>query len=247
MGMSGNLRHWGEPFLTELERDLDVIAYDHRGTGRSSRVTAPFSIADLADDAATLLDALELESAHVVGISMGGMVAQELVLRHPGRVRTLGLGCTYAGGEGSALAEPGVVQMLTESMLSGDRELAIRTGWEVNVSAAYASDPDRYAAFVEVARERPTAVAVIMAQMHAIASHDTSARLSEIETPTLVVHGTADRMIPVANAELIARGIPGARLEILDGVGHLFFWELPERSAQLVRELTGAGQASRLQ
>src|SRR6266513_2934017 len=77
-GMSGSHLAWGEPFLTNLERDFDVVAYDHRGVGHSSRVTDPFSITDLADDAAALLDALGWGSAHVVGISMGGMVAQEL-------------------------------------------------------------------------------------------------------------------------------------------------------------------------
>src|SRR4051794_30472147 len=86
-GMSGNHLSWGEPFLRELERDFDVVAYDHRGVGRSSRVTDPFTIVDLAEDAAALLDTLGWETAHVLGISMGGMVAQELALRHPQRIR----------------------------------------------------------------------------------------------------------------------------------------------------------------
>ena len=107
-GMSGNHLAWGEPFLGDLERDFDLVAYDHRGVGHSSAVTDPFSINDMADDAAALIDALGWESAHVVGISMGGMVAQELALRHPDRIRTLTLGCTYCGGEGAALAvQPG--------------------------------------------------------------------------------------------------------------------------------------------
>ena len=98
MGMSGTALHWGEPFLAELRRDFEVIAYDHRGVGQSSRLEGPLSIAGLAEDAAALLEALELGSAHVLGISMGGMVAQELVLAHPERVRTLTLGCTYCCG-----------------------------------------------------------------------------------------------------------------------------------------------------
>src|SRR5258705_9934333 len=97
-GMSGTHLAWGETFLGELERDFDVIAYDHRGVGRSAPVSAPFSTADLAEDAAGLLDALAIEDAHVLGISMGGMVAPELTLRHPARVRTLALGCPHPRG-----------------------------------------------------------------------------------------------------------------------------------------------------
>src|SRR3954454_2143417 len=126
-GMSGTHLSWGEPFVADLEREFAVVAYDHRGIGRSDPVSAPFSIADLADDAAGLLDALGWDTAHVLGISMGGMVAQELILRHPERVRTLALGCTYCGGPGSQLAGPEVFQALQSSMLSGDRELALRT------------------------------------------------------------------------------------------------------------------------
>src|SRR5437868_7018373 len=121
MGMSGTALHWGEPFLRELRRDFDVITYDHRGVGASSRLEGPVTIRQLADDAAELLSALELGSVHVLGVSMGGMIAQELALAHPERVRTLALGCTYCGGPGSALTSERVIQRLGDAMLSGDR------------------------------------------------------------------------------------------------------------------------------
>src|ERR1700677_648681 len=119
MGMSGTSLSWGEPFLEELRRDFDVIAYDHRGVGASSRLQGPLTIRQMAADAAGLLDALELGSAHVLGISMGGMVAQELALAAPERIRTLTLGCTYCGGEGSSLAAPAALQRLTEARMAG--------------------------------------------------------------------------------------------------------------------------------
>jgi len=236
MGMSGTHLSWGEPFPEALRGHFEVVIYDHRGMGRSARTEPPFTIADLADDAAALLDELGWESAHVCGISMGGMVAQELVLRHPDRVRTLTLGCTYAGGAGATLTSPDVGMRLFESMQSGDRERALRVGWEVNVSERFASDEEQFAEFRRRALEVPANVPTIMAQMQAIMPHDTSARLNEISVPTLVIHGTEDQMLSSRNGEAIARAIPGARLELLDGVGHLFFWEEPERSAMLVRE-----------
>jgi pimeloyl-ACP methyl ester carboxylesterase len=235
MGMSGTSLHWGEPFLELLRRDFDVIAYDHRGVGASSRLDGPITIRQLADDAVGLLEALAIDSAHVVGISMGGMIAQELALAHPERVRTLTLGCTYCGGEGSILASPEVLQRLTEAMMSGDRERALRTGFEVNVSATMAADEEAYAAFLEIGRRRAVAVPVVMAQMQACIAHDTNARLSELAMPTLVLHGTDDQLLPLENGRLIASRVPGSQLEVFDDVGHLFFWERPERSAELVR------------
>ncbi len=236
MGMSGTALHWGEPFLEPLRREFDVIAYDHRGVGASSRLDGPVTIVEMAEDAAGLLDALGLGSAHVMGISMGGMIAQELALAHPGLVRTLTLGCTYCGGEGSSLTEPEVMQPLVEAMLSGDRERALRAGFEVNVSAEMAKDDELYGRYVAIAAQRAVAVPVVMAQLQACVAHDTNARLPALTMPTLIVHGTDDQLLPVGNGRLIASRIPGSSLEILDGVGHLFFWEQPDRSAELVRE-----------
>jgi 3-oxoadipate enol-lactonase len=236
MGMSGTALHWGEPFLQALRESFEVIVYDHRGVGASSRLSGPVTIAQMADDAAGLLDALEIDSAHVLGISMGGMIAQELTLAHPERVRTLTLGCTYCGGEGSALAAREVMQRLGEAMMSGDRERALRAGFEINLSAAAAAEEETWRTFLEISARRAVAVSVVMAQLQACTSHDTNLRLARLQMPTLVIHGTEDQLLPVANGHLIASLIPGARLEIFDGVGHLFFWERPRSSAELIAE-----------
>jgi pimeloyl-ACP methyl ester carboxylesterase len=235
MGMSGTFDHWDADFLADLRRDFETIVYDHRGVGASSRLEGPVTIARLAEDAAGLLAALELESAHVLGISMGGMVAQELALNYPERIRALALGCTYCGGEGSAVASEDVMRRLAEGMMSGDRERALRTGWEVNVSPEFAANDEAYARFREIGMRRAVPVEVIMEQMRAITEHDTSARLPEIALPTLIIHGTLDQMLPVQNGRMIAGLIPDSQLEIFEGIGHLFFWEQPERAAELVR------------
>ena len=244
MGMSGTHLSWGEPFLSALERDFAVTAYDHRGIGKSGPLEGPFTIADLAEDADALLDRLGLESAHVLGISMGGMVAQQLALRHPERIRTLALGCTYAGGEGSSLTAPQTFERLSESWQTRDRDQILRTTWEINVSERFAADDSAYEAFRTAALELPVPMDVIMAQLQAIAQHDTSGQLREIEAPTLVIHGDEDQMLGVANGRRIADLIPGSRLEVLEGVGHLFWVEQPDRSAQLVREHALAGARS---
>ena len=120
--------------------------------------------------------------------------------------------------------------------MSGDRERALRAGWEVNVSPAVAADEDALGALPgRSPSARSSPCAVVMAQMQACTAHDTNARLAALQMPTLVIHGTADQMLPVENGRLIASLIAGSRLEILDGVGHLFFWEQPERSAELIR------------
>jgi pimeloyl-ACP methyl ester carboxylesterase len=235
-GLSGNHLHWGDPFLSLLDERFESVAYDHRSIGRSDPSPGPFTIADLADDAAALLAGLGLDSAHVLGISMGGMVAQELALRHPGRVRTLTLGCTYAGGPGSVLTDPQVVQRLAGLFMAGRVGEAMKLGFAYNVSARFAADPANLETFKRIAAELPVGLDVLFAQLQAVQGHDASARLAGIEAPTLVVHGSDDQILPVANAHAIAERIPGARLEILDGVGHLFWWERPERSAQLVAE-----------
>jgi 3-oxoadipate enol-lactonase len=236
MGMSGTSLHWGEPFLELLRADFDVIAYDHRGVGASTPLDGHVTIRQMADDASGLLGALELDDAHVLGISMGGMIAQELALGDPQRVRTLTLGCTYCGGEGSALASQAVMSKLAAAMASGDRERALRAGWEINVSQTMAADDQAYAKFGEIGMRRAVAVPVIMEQLQACAAHDTNARLSQLAMPTLVIHGSEDQLLPVQNGRLIATRIPGARLEIFDDIGHMFVWERPERAAELVRE-----------
>jgi len=237
-GMSGTAASWGTPFLRALEADFDVVAYDHRGIGRSAPWRTPFTIGDLAEDARALLDHLDWDRAHVLGMSMGGMVAQELALRHPGRVETLALGCTYCGGEGAALAGPEVLAMFRQAAggaraggPAGSAE-APGAGAEglLGTLAAHLSS----GTLARMALAVPAPLGAILLQLQAVGGHDTSARLPGLAVPTLVLHGTRDPVLPAANGELIARLVPGARLELLDGAGHLFWLEQPVRTAALV-------------
>ena len=234
-GMAATHLAWGDRFLPELGQSFECVAFDNRGMGRSGRAELPFTIVDLAGDVAGLLDALEIERAHVLGISLGGMVAQELALAHPERIHSLTLGATYCGGPKGQLPGPEVAQSLGAALASGDRERVYRAMWEAMLSPTFRAEEARFAEFREMAGALPAPRAVILEQIRAGGLHDTSDRLGGISAPTLVVHGTADRIFSAENGRQIAASIP-ARLELLEGVGHLFWWEQPERSTELVRE-----------
>ena len=246
-GMSGTQASWGEPFLRRLERLFDVVAYDHRGIGRSAPLRTPFTIVDLAQDARALLDHLGWERAHVLGISMGGMVAQELALEHPGRLHTLALGCTYCGGDQAALAGPEILAMFRQASGGGaagpgGAAPTPPPGGEglLGTLAAHLSS----GTLARMALAVPAPLGAILLQLQAVGGHDTSARLPGLRVPTLVLHGTRDPVLPAANGELIARLVPDARLELLDGAGHLFWLEQPGRTVELLREHARGSQAT---
>jgi 3-oxoadipate enol-lactonase len=235
-GMSATRMAWGRPFLDQLERSFDCIAFDNRGMGNSGHAELPFTTADLAADTVGLLDALDLDTAHVVGISMGGMIAQELALAHPERIRTLTIGASYCGGPEGTLMAPEDLQMLGTAYASGEREQVFRAMWEINLSPDFRAEDSRFAAFAEMGSALPAPQPVVLQQMRACAAHDTHERLGQISLPTLVIHGDVDRLLGYDNGREIASLIPSARLETLTGVGHMFWWEQPERCAELIRE-----------
>jgi 3-oxoadipate enol-lactonase len=241
-GMAGHHQLWGEPLLTRLTGDYDVVAYDHRGIGESTDVPGEFTIRDLADDAVALLDVLDWPSAHVMGISLGGMVAQELALTRRNRVRTLTVGCSYAGGAGSTLEAPGPMSMF-EAMNTGDIEIAIRAAYAANLSPTYRADESHYEPFMAAALAVRVPTAIVRRQAQAAFTHDTSARLPELDIPTLVLHGTADQMLLPSNGEQIARLIPGAHLRLFSDVGHLFWWERTDETVQLMRNVMSTDAA----
>jgi pimeloyl-ACP methyl ester carboxylesterase len=238
-GMSGTHGHWGVPFVERLlAAGRRIVSVNHVGVAGSSRSREQFSIVDLADAQAAALDALGVEGpVDVFGISMGGMAAQELALRHPGRVRSLVLGCTTAGASSATWTSQADMEGLVAALQSRDAAKALRASWEINVSAAFAAErPDRYEEFVEATQRDRVSLRVISEQMQAINGHDTLGRLGRIAVPTTVAHGTEDRMLPYPNGLAVADAVPGAHLETFEGAGHLFFWEDPERAARVALE-----------
>ena len=242
-GLGGTHDHWGSALVDQLLADgRAVIGIDHRGVYGTARPEPGYSIADLADDQAAVLTALEIdEPIDVFGISMGGMIAQELVLRHPETVRTLALGCTTAGGPLMTPPANEDIGALFEAQQSGDAQRAFRAGYEINLSPRQWDNQAMWDEFKAGTELSPVPLKVIMSQMQAIGGHNTGDRLGEIKVPTLVMHGTLDRMLPYPNGDEVASRIPGAQFETFEDDAHLFFWENPARVAELLEQLSARG------
>lgn len=235
-GLGGHSAHWGTRFPELLAERLELIAFDHLGTGRSGWLESALSIRGMADDGAALLAELEVDRAHVLGLSMGGMVAQALALAHPERVGRLVLMSTSPSASRGVMMPPATLEALSSAWTSGDPERALRTAFEVNVSAEYAARGDALEEWRPIAADHPVSLEVLGAQIAAIRDHDALDDLAQLEPPTLVVHGTDDQVLPVGNADLIAEAVPRARLERFEGIGHLLYLEQPDRAAELVIE-----------
>jgi pimeloyl-ACP methyl ester carboxylesterase len=237
-GMATHSGYWPEAFLRALEPAVAPVLLDHRGSGGSARDGEPFAVADLARDALGALDALGVQRAGVLGFSLGGMVAQELALAAPERVVALVLVGTSPGGPQAAGVQGSALDPLLDAMRAHDGERAIRAGWEANVGPALAGDEAAFARWVATTTERPFPLPTLRAQRAAAGEHDAAARLRALAgVPTVVVHGTEDRLVPAADGTLLAELVPGAGLELVEGAGHLVFWEQPEHVAGLVREV----------
>jgi 3-oxoadipate enol-lactonase len=225
---------WGwEPLIGPLSRSFRVIAFDNRGIGDSDTPPGPYDIATLAADATAVLDAAGVDRAHVMGASLGGMIAQGLALTYPERVDRLVLACTTPGGE-HAFPLPAA----TQALIAGASALPPEEATRRFVHNALGDDRPDHADLVAelVARRmaRPQSPEGWRSQAAAALGHDAWAGLPRIAAPTLIVHGTADKVVDPRNADLLAGRICGARVEMLDGLGHLFFWEEPDRVAARV-------------
>ena len=216
-----------------LSKRFRVVVMDNRGVGRTEVTDRSFSIEDMADDVAAVLVAAGETSAHVFGASLGGVIAQELALRHPRLVRSLTLGCTGPGGA-DAVASEAVVH----GFLRMRADMTPREAADASVPLVYADDtsPAEIAEDIDVRMTIPTSRAGYAAQLSAVLRYQGSLRrLGAVRAPTLVLHGTADRLIPPANATLLAQAIPDARLHWLEGAGHIF---TTDRTAQTLEVVT---------
>ena len=225
-GLGVDHRGWGA-VTRPLASRFRCISFDNRDVGRSAQVTADYDVIDMMRDALGLLDALDIARAHIVGVSMGGVIAQEIAIREPDRVRNLALITTYTSGDprGRAIFES---QALLRRTLP--REGYCRaTFWSV-----YSHQDYRREGFIEDMIARTAGNDLWQPQdayerhVRAVLTADTESRLSKIAAPTLILAGAEDILTPMRFSSLLAGDIPNARLEVVEGAGHGMIWSHPD-------------------
>ena len=216
-----------------------VLTFDQRGSGLSGKPDMPYSIAMLADDTAALMDHLKITRAHIIGVSMGGMIAQEFALRHPQKVRSLVLGCTTPGG-------PNSIRMGGDALTSAysTRPMTAEERGKALAEAAFtkgylAQHPEIIASMIESRRSRPIDNSAFPHRMKAAQEHNTYDRLGEIRSPTLVITGKDDALISWENSRILAERIKGAEQVILEPAGHCFWMEKPKESHDAIAGFVG--------
>jgi 3-oxoadipate enol-lactonase len=209
-----------------------VLTFDNRGVGRTGVPLGPYPVSAMAADAAAVLDAAGVDSAHVVGLSMGGLIAQELALEDAGRVRTLVLAATHRGIPHLEQPEPTVLEAMTSAgeLPPPERDAALATLLYARQTPRIEIDRDF------AARRYPTDPAGYRNQLTGVLAWERAAELARIKVPTLVLHGTADRIVPPSNGAALAAAIPSARLHLLEGAGHALFTDREESAATAVTD-----------
>lgn len=238
-GLAYDRHGWG-PLPHLLAEESRVVLFDNRGVGESDVPEGPYSVAQLAADAVAVLDAAGVERAHVLGVSLGGFVAQEIALTYPRRVRRLVLGSTSPGGTGAyPMPEKGTKAF--ELFPTMEREAGLRLMVETALGEHGVRErPELLEEIYAYRLEHAPTLAGWYAQAVAGATFDAYDRVSSISAPTLVFHGRADDVVDPRNSELLARLIPDSQLHLVPDRGHLLVWEEAEALAPVVRGFLGA-------
>jgi 3-oxoadipate enol-lactonase len=229
LGYTSDMWHRTRPALAQHFR---TIAFDNRGVGRSDVPPGPYSIATMASDAAAVLDAAGIPRAHVFGVSMGGMTAQEFALQYPAKTHSLILGCTSPGGPSAVRAESKVIDVLFA------RGMTPEQARDAVLPYIYAAATPREKIDEDIRVRQPwfPTPAGYLAQLQAILAWESYSRIARIIAPTLVIHGKSDALVPPGNGELIAKRIPGSKLVLLEHASHLFLTDQPEEANRQILE-----------
>jgi pimeloyl-ACP methyl ester carboxylesterase len=238
--------------VPDFSQRYRTIVFDNRGVGRSDKPTTAYTIHEMADDAAALLDHLKIERAHVVGLSMGGMIAQELVLRHPRRVRGLVLAATFPEPDAATEEQRTVLFTQMGGTITETGEMRIDfTAMNPMMFFQHLLPLVFNPSFIQTelpklmqlfsgALQYGFSIEAILGQLQAVMAHKATDRLAHITAPTLVLTGDADRLIAPANSDVLAQTIPGAKLVTIPGGSHAFNIEMPDLFNRTVLDFLAA-------
>jgi 3-oxoadipate enol-lactonase len=221
MGLSFSLRDWGKKFTDLLAQHYQLILFDNRDAGLTSQSTRPYSIADMADDVAGLLDGLKIPKVHVFGVSMGGAIALQFALKYPDKIDKLILGCTMAGG---SCSQPGDIS----GVMSGNLAELLFTPTFIQ------NHQQELAEFFAATTPFHSQDEALQRQIQAFATHDTCDTLVDLKALTLILTGDKDIAIPRSNSDLLAAKISNVKLEIIADAAHGFSYSHPEIAADLI-------------
>ena len=269
MGLGGPMNWWDPELCTMLaEAGFHVVRYDNRDTGRSSRLAGrvtrrqlvrsflgrggppPYTLSDMAGDAFGLMDHLGWERAHIVGVSMGGMIVQTMAVERPDRVRSMTSIMSTLGKRTVGWQHPSLLPQLIGPRAAG-REAYVTSSakmWQLIGSPGYPSEESKVRKRAEETFDRGISASGVMRQMVAILNQtDRSRQLAGLRMPVAVVHGSADKMVHVSGGRATARAVPGAELIVIDGMGHDLPSELFATFTDVIRRTADRADASRTQ
>jgi len=216
--------------VAALAKHFRVVSFDNRGVGETTVPSQPFTVAEMAADTVGLMDCLGIDSAHVFGVSMGGLIAQVLALDYPHRVEKVVLGCTTHGGRHAVQPQREVMELLGKA---ADPSIPVEEAVRMRLPTVFSErfireEPERLEELVRsLVQYYPTPEGAA-GQMGALSVFNVKRRLGEIRCPVLVITGAEDRMMPAENSRLLAEGIEGAELYMVEEAGHNFFVEKPD-------------------
>lgn len=233
MGLRRNVEWWyGQ--IPALSKHFRVLVFDNRGAGRTDKPKMDYSIRLFADDTAELMKTVQIDRAHILGISMGGYIAQELAIHYPEMVRSLILGCTSAGGEGAVLMSPERMKKFTANEGLSPEQI-LQKDMDIYFSDKFIKGhPEKIREFIEISLRYYQPADAFERQLAACLKHDTLNRLNRIAMPTLIMSGDDDPLVPPENSRVLKDLLPHAELSFFPGCRHCFFIEEADRFNQKV-------------
>ena len=237
MGTALCLKVWDKPLIDEISKRFKTILFDNRGTGQTDIPDGEYTIKMMADDTVGLMDALNIERAHIFGVSMGGMIAQELVLNYPEKVEKLVLWGANCGGRKAILPTLeafkfylGAIEGLTPERMAKSTIPLLLTQEFIKNNPDYVEDK------TQRILKGPIPFSSYARQLKAMISFNTYRRLKKINTPTLILQGKKDIIVPSQNGEILAEQIPGAKLVLFEHSGHAIFPHEPDLFLKILLE-----------